>query len=72
MSRHQAKKHFRASDIVEKLRKRGIIVLGKSKRGLAEEAPEAYKNIDLVIEATCRAGLAKKVAKLMPMGCIKG
>ncbi len=72
MSRHQAKKRFRASDIVEKLKKRGIIVLGKSKRGLAEEAPEAYKNIDLVIEATCKAGLARKVAKLVPMGCIKG
>ena len=72
MSRHQAKKHFKAGEIVEKLRKKGIIVLGKSKKGLAEEAPEAYKNIEEVIEATCKAKLAKKVAKLVPMGCIKG
>jgi len=72
MSRHQAKKHFKAGEIVEKLRKKGIIVLGKSKKGLAEEAPEAYKNIEEVIEATCQAKLAKKVVKLVPMGCIKG
>jgi len=72
MSRHQAKKSFRADKIVEELRKRGIIVRGKSKRGLAEEAPDAYKDVNEVIEATCKAGLTKKVAKLIPMGCIKG
>ncbi len=72
MSRHQAKKSFRADQIVEKLRKKGIIVRGRSKRGLAEEAPEAYKNVEEVIESTCKAGLTKKVVKLLPMGCIKG
>lgn len=72
MSRNQAIKSFRADEIVEKLRKKGIIVRGKSKKGLAEEAPEAYKDVNLVIEATCKAGLTKKVAKLVPMGCIKG
>ncbi|MCS7200030.1 MAG: RtcB family protein [Caldimicrobium sp.] len=72
MSRNQAIKSFRADDLIEQLRKRGIIVLGKSKKGLAEEAPEAYKDVTLVIEATCKAGLTKKVAKLMPLGCIKG
>ncbi|RLG13111.1 RNA-splicing ligase RtcB [Candidatus Pacearchaeota archaeon] len=72
MSRHQAIKSFRADQIIEKLRKQGIIVIGKSKKGLAEEAPQAYKNVDLVIESTCKAGLTKKVAKLLPMGCIKG
>ncbi len=72
MSRNQAIKSFRADEIVEKLRKKGIIVKGKSKKGLAEEAPEAYKDVNLVIEATCKAGLTKKVAKLIPMGCIKG
>lgn len=72
MSRNQAIKSFRADDLVEQLRKRGIIVLGKSKKGLAEEAPGAYKDVTLVIEATCKAGLTKKVAKLMPLGCIKG
>ena len=72
LSRHQALKSFRANKIVEDLRKRGIIIMGKSKRGLAEEAPEAYKDINEVIESSCKAGLTKKVAKLLPMGCIKG
>ncbi len=72
MSRHQAIKSFRADELVERLRKRGIIVMGKSKKGLAEEAPEAYKDVTLVIDATCKAGLTKKVAKLLPLGCIKG
>lgn len=72
MSRNQAIKSFRADEIVERLRKRGIIVMGKSKKGLAEEAPEAYKDVSEVIEATCKAGLTKKVAKLLPLGCIKG
>ncbi len=72
MSRNQALKAFRAEKIIEDLRKRGIIVMGKSKKGLAEEAPSAYKDVNLVIEATCKAGLTKKVAKLLPLGCIKG
>ncbi len=72
MSRNQAIKSFRAEEIVERLRKKGIIVMAKSKKGLAEEAPEAYKDVSLVIEATCKAGLTRKVAKLLPMGCIKG
>ena len=72
MSRNQAIRSFRAEEIIERLRKRGIIVLGKSKKGLAEEAPEAYKDVSLIIDATCKAGLTKKVAKLLPMGCIKG
>ncbi|WP_038057574.1 RtcB family protein [Thermodesulfobacterium hydrogeniphilum] len=72
LSRHQALKSFRANKIIEDLRKRGIIIMGKSKRGLAEEAPEAYKDINEVIESSCKAGLTKKVAKLLPMGCIKG
>jgi tRNA-splicing ligase RtcB len=72
MSRNQAIRSFRAEEIIERLRKRGIIIMGKSKKGLAEEAPEAYKDVSLVIEATCKAGLTKRVAKLLPMGCIKG
>jgi len=72
MSRHQALKRFRGERIIEELRRRGIVVRAKSKRGAAEEAPEAYKDVTRVIEATCRAGLAKKVVKLLPLGCIKG
>ncbi len=72
MSRHKAKKQFRADALIEKLRKKGIIVRAKSRKGLVEEAPEAYKNIELVIDSTCKAGLTKKVARLVPIGCIKG
>ncbi len=72
MSRHQALKRFKGTEVIERLRKKGIIVRAKSKRGAAEEAPEAYKDVTSVIEATCKAGLTKKVVKLLPMGCIKG
>jgi len=72
MSRHQALKLFRGEQVISALRKRGIIVRAKSKRGAAEEAPEAYKDVHRVISATCRAGLTRKVAKLLPIGCIKG
>lgn len=72
MSRNQAIKTFKADEIIEKLRKKGIIVMAKSKKGLCEEAPEAYKDVNEVIDATCKAGLTKKVVKLIPMGCIKG
>ena len=44
----------------------------KSMRGVAEEAPGAYKDVSEVVEATERAGLARKVAKLVPLICVKG
>jgi len=72
MSRHQALKRWRGEQVLENLRRRGIIVRAKSKRGAAEEAPEAYKDVREVVESTHRAGLAKKVAKVLPLGCIKG
>ncbi len=72
MSRHQALKRWRGEQVIENLRRRGIIVRAKSKRGAAEEAPEAYKDVTEVVESAHRAGLAKKVAKVLPLGCIKG
>ncbi len=72
MSRHQALKRWRGEQVLENLRRRGIIVRAKSKRGAAEEAPEAYKDVREVVESAHRAGLAKKVAKVLPLGCIKG
>jgi tRNA-splicing ligase RtcB len=72
MSRHQALKRWRADQIIEAIRKKGIVVRAKSKRGLVEEAPEAYKDVSEVVEVAHRAGLAKNVAKVLPMGCIKG
>jgi len=57
---------------VENLKKRGIIIKCRNLRGIAEEAPIAYKDIDNVVEAVHQAGLAKKVARLVPLAVIKG
>ena len=72
MSRHQATKRWRGRQVVDALAQRGIEVRSPSMRGIAEEAPGAYKDVDAVVEATQRAGLASKVARLEPMVCIKG
>jgi tRNA-splicing ligase RtcB len=72
MSRHQALKNWSGRQIVDELRGRGIIVKSPSQRGVAEEAPGAYKDVGEVVDATEAAGLAKKVAKLAPVVCIKG
>jgi tRNA-splicing ligase RtcB (3'-phosphate/5'-hydroxy nucleic acid ligase) len=71
-SRHQAARHTSADALSRGLEEAGILVRGKSRRGLAEEKPEAYKDIDAVIETSDRAGLARKVARLIPLGVVKG
>lgn len=71
-SRHQAARHTSGKEIRTRLAQAGVLVRGTSNRGLAEEKPEAYKDIDAVIEASDRAGLARKVARLVPLGCVKG
>ncbi|WP_461210958.1 RtcB family protein [Desulfocurvus sp. DL9XJH121] len=72
MSRARAKKAFRGGQVLEELRGRGILVRTASMRGAAEEAPGAYKNIEAVVDATCCAGLARRVARLAPLICVKG
>ncbi len=72
MSRHQAKKRWSGRAVVDELADRGILVRSPSQRGVAEEAPGAYKDVDAVVDATEQAGLARRVAKLEPMVCIKG
>jgi tRNA-splicing ligase RtcB len=57
---------------VDELAGRGILIRSRSMRGIAEEAPGAYKDVTAVVEATERAGLARKVARLEPMVCVKG
>ena len=71
-SRHQAARHTNADALRSGLEQAGILVRGSSRRGLAEEKPEAYKDIDAVIETSHRAGLARKVARLIPLGVVKG
>lgn len=72
MSRRQALKHWRGSEVIKDLAKDGIVIRSCSMRGIAEEAPGAYKDVDLVAKSTQMAGLAKRVAFLRPKICIKG
>jgi tRNA-splicing ligase RtcB len=72
MSRHQALKMFRGRDVVDRLAREGVLIKSPSWRGVAEEAPGAYKDVSAVVEAAQHAGLSKRVAKLRPMICIKG
>jgi len=72
MSRHAATRAVSGEEVVRELERKGIIVKCWSSRGIAEEAPMAYKNIEDVVEVVHRAGLSKKVAKLVPLVVIKG
>ncbi len=72
LSRTAAKKGHDAREVEKRLLDNGIFVRSESRDGILEEIPEAYKNVDEVIEVVDRAGLARKVARLRPMGVIKG
>jgi tRNA-splicing ligase RtcB len=72
MSRHQALKLWRGREVSDELAARGILVRSPSARGVAEEAPGAYKDVNEVVDASQAAGLARKVARLAPIVCIKG
>lgn len=72
MSRTAAKKSAYAVNARESLEERGIIVRAETRDGITEEIPEAYKDVDEVIDVVANAGLAKRVARLKPMGVIKG
>jgi tRNA-splicing ligase RtcB len=72
MSRHHALRQWRGSEVVQNLASRGILIRSRSMRGVAEEAPGAYKDVTAVVEAADHAGLARTVARLEPVICIKG
>ena len=72
MSRSKAKKEVRGDELRKDLEAHGIKVRAGSLPGLAEEAPSAYKNVDMVVETVSEAGIAKKVARLKPVAVIKG
>jgi tRNA-splicing ligase RtcB len=72
MSRRKAYKTWNGRQLVDDLRERGIIVRSPSARGVAEEAPGAYKDVARVVDAADQAGLARRVAELKPLICIKG
>jgi tRNA-splicing ligase RtcB len=72
MSRHAAARQWRGRQVIEELAGRGIVIRSPSPRGVAEEAPGAYKDVTAVVDAADRAGLSRKVARLEPLVCVKG
>jgi tRNA-splicing ligase RtcB len=72
MSRHAAKRAVSGKELRKYLERQGIVVRCFSDSGLAEEAPEAYKDVEQVVDVVERAGLSRKVARLLPVAVIKG
>jgi tRNA-splicing ligase RtcB len=71
-SRSEAKREIKPQELVAELEKRGILVQAASRETLVEEAPDAYKDVTQVVEAVAGAGISRKVAKMKPLGVIKG
>jgi len=72
MSRTQAIKQSRGRSIAQEMEQRGVIVMAEGRATLAEEVPEAYKDVSDVVEVVHQAGISRKVARLRPLGVIKG
>jgi tRNA-splicing ligase RtcB len=72
LSRHAAIRQAKGRAIWRELEDRGIMVMSAGRRTLAEEMPEAYKDVSEVVDVVARAGISKKVARLRPMGVVKG
>jgi tRNA-splicing ligase RtcB len=72
MSRSQAIKIGRGRSIANELESRGIIVMASGRETLAEEMPDAYKDVNDVVEAVAGAGISKKVCRMRPLGVVKG
>ena len=72
MSRHEALRRWRGRQVIDDLASKGIVIRSHSSRGVAEEAPGAYKDVSAVVDAAHDAGLARKVARSVPLVCVKG
>jgi tRNA-splicing ligase RtcB len=72
LSRTAAVKKAQGRRIDQELAERGVIAKARSWKGLAEEQPDAYKDVDLVVEVVHQAGIARKVARMRPIGVVKG
>lgn len=71
-SRTQAKRETTSEELLREMKGKGILVKGQSRSGLTEEKPDAYKDVSQVVDVVHNAGLAKKVAKLVPIAVMKG
>lgn len=72
MSRRQAGKRWQGRDVIKALESRGTLIRSPSLRGVAEEAPGAYKDVSRVVDVAHQAGLSRRVARLEPLICVKG
>lgn len=72
MSRTQARRETSSEELLKELKGKGILVQGETKAGLVEEKPDAYKDVDRVVGVVHDAGLARKVARLIPLAVMKG
>ena len=72
MSRRAATRKWSGRHLVDDLAHRGILIRSPSMRGVAEEAPGAYKDVTDVIDVADKAGLTNKVARVEPLICVKG
>jgi tRNA-splicing ligase RtcB len=72
MSRHKAKKAARGRSLFREMEERGVVVMAAGMATVAEEMPEAYKDVSDVVDVVARAGISRKVAQLRPMGVVKG
>ena len=72
LSRTAAKKEIGGAELRRQLERQGIVVRSPSNKGLAEEAPFAYKDVEGVVDVVARAGLARRVVRLVPLGVVKG
>lgn len=72
MSRNQARKQWHGRELVKELATKGVLIRSPSLRGVAEEAPGAYKDVSQVVDSADRVGLSSKVVRLEPLVCVKG
>ena len=72
MSRSKARRNYTEAEVKKSLSDKGIFVKSRTRDGLVEETPQAYKDVDAVVHVSHELGLATKVAKLVPIGVIKG
>jgi tRNA-splicing ligase RtcB len=72
MSRHQAKRLAKARDIPREMESHGVLIRAASRRTVDEEIPEAYKDVQQVVDVVHGAGIGRKIAKLVPVGVVKG
>ncbi|MDH4156135.1 MAG: RtcB family protein [candidate division Zixibacteria bacterium] len=71
-SRHVSRKRHPANAVIEELKRKGIYLQAKSRRVISEEAPGAYKDVDRVVDVSQRAGIVRRVVRLVPVGVVKG